>query len=174
MKKTFIMLGCCALLAGCGSNERADGYDKAYDSNAVAEDEKGIAAEPSAAEAVDAEVTDAASPAETDAGVADNTEAATTDGAGQVAAQSGNFEKGESLIATSDCLSCHQVEQKLVGPAYKAVAEKYEATDKNIDYLSTKIIQGGAGVWGQIPMSPHPDLSKENATEMVKYILSLK
>ncbi|MBF9254337.1 c-type cytochrome [Pontibacter sp. 172403-2] len=169
MKKTFLILGCCALLAGCGSNERADGYDKAYDSNAVAEEEKGIAPAPSAEEA-----TDAAAPAEADAGVADNAEAAaTTDGADKEAAQSESFEKGESLIASSDCLSCHQIDKKLVGPAYKDVAKKYEATEKNIDYLSSKIIQGGAGVWGQIPMTPHPDLSKENASEMVKYILSL-
>lgn len=165
------MLGCCAILAGCdNSSGRTDGYDKAYNNEAVAEDEKGIAAEPSAAGA-----SDATTPTETDAVTTETTEAAagTTDGAAQVAAQGGNYEKGESLIASSDCLSCHQIDKKLVGPAYNEVAKKYEANDKNIDYLSTKIIQGGAGVWGQIPMTPHPDLSKENATEMVKYILSL-
>lgn len=87
---------------------------------------------------------------------------------------SGNYEKGSQLIASSDCLTCHKVDEKLVGPAYKDVAKKYEATDKNINYLVGKIIQGGSGVWGEVPMTPHPTLSENDAKEMVKYILSLK
>ena len=54
------------------------------------------------------------------------------------------------------------------------MAGKYPATDENIDHLADKIIAGGQGVWGAIPMTPHPTLSKDDAKEMVKYILSLK
>jgi cytochrome c len=81
--------------------------------------------------------------------------------------------KGKNLIAKSDCLACHQDNAKLVGPAYVDVAKKYEPTDANIAKLADKIIKGGAGVWGQIPMSPHPTVSNADAREMVKYILSL-
>lgn len=81
--------------------------------------------------------------------------------------------KGKNLIAKSDCLACHKDDAKLVGPAYIDVAKKYEATDANIAKLADKIIKGGAGAWGQIPMSPHPGVSQGDAKEMVKYILSL-
>ena len=81
---------------------------------------------------------------------------------------------GEKLISTSDCLTCHQVNSKIVGPSYVEVANKYPATDDNIAMLAGKIIQGGSGNWGEIPMAPHPAISTEDATEMVKYILSLK
>jgi len=85
----------------------------------------------------------------------------------------GNFDKGKNLIAKSDCLSCHKDDVKLLGPAYVDVAKKYDESAKNIDFLSNKIIKGGAGNWGDIPMSPHADLAKADVTEMVKYILSL-
>ena len=81
---------------------------------------------------------------------------------------------GEALIKGSDCLACHNATKKLVGPAYVNVAAKYPATEENIDHLASKIIEGGSGVWGAIPMSPHPAISKDDAKEMVKYILSLK
>lgn len=83
-------------------------------------------------------------------------------------------EKGEQLIKTSDCLTCHKVDAKIVGPSYTDVANKYEATDVNIELLAGKIISGGAGIWGDIPMSPHPAITTDDAKAMVKYILSLK
>lgn len=83
------------------------------------------------------------------------------------------IEQGKQLISKSDCLACHQLKVKAVGPAYTAVAEKYTATDANINRLSEKIIQGGSGVWGQIPMTPHPSIPVADARKMVKYILSL-
>ncbi|MCW3109516.1 MAG: c-type cytochrome [Segetibacter sp.] len=85
-----------------------------------------------------------------------------------------DIEQGKNLISKSDCLACHQLKVKVVGPAYSAVAAKYAATDANIDQLSDKIIKGGAGVWGQIPMTPHPAVAVADAQKMVKYILSLK
>jgi cytochrome c len=82
--------------------------------------------------------------------------------------------KGAALIEQKDCKTCHKVDMKLVGPGYKEVAAKYEATDANIDMLVDKIISGGSGHWGEVAMLPHPDLPKDDAKEMVKYILSLK
>ncbi|WP_299754747.1 c-type cytochrome [uncultured Pontibacter sp.] len=80
---------------------------------------------------------------------------------------------GAMLIAGSDCTACHNNQQKLVGPAYVDVAEKYEDNDKNRQYLIGKIKEGGAGVWGQVPMPAHPDISNDDAGKMVDYILSL-
>lgn len=87
------------------------------------------------------------------------------------AAAAGEHE-GKTLIAGMDCLTCHKEDAKLVGPSYKEVAAKY--TDADIDKLADKIINGGVGVWGQVPMTPHAGLSKENAKKMVEYILTLK
>ncbi len=88
-------------------------------------------------------------------------------------ASSGNStDEGLKLIEGADCLSCHKIDAKLVGPSYQDVAAKY--TDADIDKLAQKVIEGGKGNWGDIPMTPHPGLDKENAKLMVKYILSLK
>lgn len=81
-------------------------------------------------------------------------------------------EEGKQLVEGADCLSCHKVDGKLVGPSYQEVAAKY--TEADIDKLATKIIDGGKGVWGEIPMTPHAGLSPDNAKLMVKYILSTK
>ncbi|WP_245681266.1 c-type cytochrome [Arcticibacter eurypsychrophilus] len=85
----------------------------------------------------------------------------------------GAYEKGAQLIKSSDCLSCHQEKVKLVGPSYVDVAKKYQPTDDNINLLADKIIKGGSGVWGDVPMTSHPAISDQDAHEMVKYILSL-
>jgi cytochrome c len=82
--------------------------------------------------------------------------------------------KGEQLISGSDCLTCHKVDGKIVGPSYTDVANKYAATEENIEMLASKIIAGGSGSWGEIPMAPHPAISTDDAKEMVKYILALK
>ena len=85
-----------------------------------------------------------------------------------------DYQKGLALIAKSDCLTCHKVREKLIGPAYADVAAKYETTDANISMLASKVIKGGQGVWGAIPMTPHPQLSEADAQQMVKYILLLR
>ena len=84
------------------------------------------------------------------------------------------MDKGAKLISLSDCLACHRENEKLIGPAYVDVANKYESNDKNIDYLAGKIIEGGSGVWGEVPMTPHPNISEEDAKEMARYILTLR
>ena len=85
-----------------------------------------------------------------------------------------DYQKGLELIAKSDCLTCHKVSEKLTGPAYKEVAAKYENTDENVTLLAGKVIKGGSGVWGAIPMTPHAALSEEDAKQMVKYVLLLR
>ena len=82
--------------------------------------------------------------------------------------------EGEKLIAKSDCIGCHNKVQKVIGPAYVDIAAKYPLNDENVDHLADKIISGGQGVWGEIPMTPHASLSKDDAKKMVSYILSLK
>jgi cytochrome c len=81
---------------------------------------------------------------------------------------------GSKLIEGSDCRTCHKNDVKLIGPAYKDVAKKYPSNEKNIKLLADKIINGGQGVWGEIPMAAHPNISKEDAEAMVKYILTIK
>ena len=83
-------------------------------------------------------------------------------------------ERGLELIGSNDCTTCHAIDKKLIGPSYVDVANKYEPTDAVIDTLVAKIKHGGTGNWGQIPMTPHPDLADADAREMVQYILSLK
>lgn len=85
-----------------------------------------------------------------------------------------DYQKGLALISQSDCLTCHKVSEKLTGPAYQDVANKYSGSDTAIAYLTKKIIHGGSGVWGTIPMTPHPLLAEADVQQMVKYILLLK
>lgn len=82
--------------------------------------------------------------------------------------------KGLEKVKASDCLSCHMVERKIVGPSYAEVAAKYENTEENVSMLAGKIIAGGVGVWGEIAMPAHIGLSEEDAKDMVRYILLLK
>ena len=82
--------------------------------------------------------------------------------------------KGLEKIKASDCQSCHMVERKIVGPSYAEVAAKYESTEENINMLAEKVIKGGVGNWGEVPMPAHPGLSEEDARDMVKYVLLLK
>ncbi len=86
-----------------------------------------------------------------------------------------DYQKGLDLIAKSDCLTCHKINEKSTGPAYSEVAEKYAgAADTTITRIAGKIISGGAGNWGAVPMTPHPQVSQTDAEQMVKYILLLK
>lgn len=82
--------------------------------------------------------------------------------------------RGEVLIAYSDCQTCHKIEERSKGPAFKDIAKRYPVQDGYIETLARRIIIGGSGAWGYSVMSPHPELSDEDAKTMVKYILSLK
>jgi len=82
--------------------------------------------------------------------------------------------EGKELLAKSDCLTCHKLDIKVVGPAYIDVAKKYPASEANYDMLSKKVIAGGSGNWGANAMAPHATLAPADAKKMVEYILSLK
>lgn len=81
---------------------------------------------------------------------------------------------GEKLISKMDCVGCHKLDKKLIGPSYFDIAKKYSSNEKNINYIADKIVKGGSGVWGSIPMAAHTTLKKEDAKKMAKYILSLR
>jgi cytochrome c len=84
-----------------------------------------------------------------------------------------NYNYGKSLMASSDCKACHQMNAKSVGPSFVRIAAKYKNDNNAVGYLANKIISGGAGVWGEHGMSAHPQISKEDATEIVKYIMAV-
>ena len=82
--------------------------------------------------------------------------------------------EGLELISKSDCLTCHKVNEASVGPAYSLVAAKYAGNQAGQDSLVHKIIKGGAGNWGAVPMMAHPNLAPEDVKKMVAYVMSLK
>jgi len=84
----------------------------------------------------------------------------------------GAAQADEALAKDKNCLSCHTVDKKVVGPSYKDVAKKYSAKDEAM--LAEKVIKGGKGVWGPVPMPPNPSVKPEEANKLVKWILSLK
>lgn len=81
--------------------------------------------------------------------------------------------EGEALVKGSDCKTCHHPINKIIGPSHTDVAKKYEFTEANVKMLATKILQGGQGVWGQIPMTAHVDITQVDAEKMARYVLSL-
>ena len=83
-------------------------------------------------------------------------------------------QKGEVLIAYSDCYTCHKETKESVGPAFTSIAKRYPVQRVYIDMLAQKVVSGGSGMWGQAVMSPHPKVPLEDAKYMVSYILSLK
>lgn len=86
-----------------------------------------------------------------------------------------DYQKGLELASKSDCFTCHKIDEALTGPTYRDVANKYAGlSDTIVTHLANKIIAGGGGVWGEVPMTPHPAISEDDAKAMVKYILLLK
>jgi cytochrome c len=80
----------------------------------------------------------------------------------------------EELAQSSNCLACHNVDQKLVGPSFKEIAGKYSGDAAAVETLVDKIKNGGGGVWGQIPMPPNPGVSDEDAKALVEWVLSMQ
>lgn len=80
---------------------------------------------------------------------------------------------GKKLIEGSDCKACHSATKKSIGPAYLDVAKKYKGDNTALERLTKKVIAGGGGVWGETAMAAHPQLSTADASEMIKYVLSL-
>ena len=77
------------------------------------------------------------------------------------------------LATDKGCTACHAVDKKVIGPAYKDVAKKYKGDAKAADMLATKVLKGGQGVWGPIPMPPNDKVTADEAKKLVAWVLSL-
>src|SRR2546421_1307519 len=80
----------------------------------------------------------------------------------------------QQLLKEKACLSCHTLDNKLVGPAYKEVAAKYKSRKDAEAYLAKKIKEGSTGVWGAVPMPPNGTVADDEARTLAKYILTVK
>ena len=80
----------------------------------------------------------------------------------------------EELAKKNACTACHAVDKKVVGPAFKDVAEKYRGDKTAEAKLVEKVKKGGVGVWGQVPMPPNSTVSDADIKTLVKWVLSLK
>ena len=78
------------------------------------------------------------------------------------------------LATEKNCMACHSVEKKVLGPAYKDIAAKYAGQKDALAKLSVKVIKGGTGVWGQIPMPANAQVTPEEAKTLVTWILATK
>ena len=78
------------------------------------------------------------------------------------------------LAQSKNCMACHAVDKKVVGPAYKDVAAKYAGDKAAVDKLTQKVMKGGSGVWGPVPMPANPQVTEAEAKKLVTWILSLK
>jgi cytochrome c len=78
------------------------------------------------------------------------------------------------LAKAKNCMACHAVSNKLVGPAYKDVAAKYAGQKGAEDKLVQKVLKGGSGVWGPVPMPANPQVSEAEARTLVKWVLAQK
>ena len=85
----------------------------------------------------------------------------------------GNAQADEALAKAKNCMSCHQVAVKVLGPAYKDVAAKYKGDAGAVDKLAAKIKAGGKGVWGEVPMPPN-NVTPDEANKLATWVLSLK
>lgn len=79
-----------------------------------------------------------------------------------------------ALAQKSGCTACHAVDKKIVGPAYKDVANKYRGDKGAAAKLQDKVKKGGSGVWGQVPMPPNTQVSDADVKKLVDWVLSLK
>lgn len=79
-----------------------------------------------------------------------------------------------ALATSKNCMACHAVDKKLVGPAYKEVAAKYKSDKTAVDKLTAKVIKGGSGAWGAVPMPANPQVSEADAKKLVTWILATK
>jgi len=148
MKKAFAILFIGAVLSSCGGGAKQGSGDSTAAANETAK---------SAESNVDTNVNKTGG-----------------EGAGVTTRSIDTAKAGGKLIAASDCLTCHKVDTKVIGPAYADVAKKYPSNDATIDTLANKIIKGGKGNWGDIAMTPHAALSVNDAKTIVKYILTFK
>lgn len=80
----------------------------------------------------------------------------------------------QELAQKKNCMACHATDKKLVGPAYKEVAAKYAGQKDAVAKLTDKVVKGGSGVWGPVPMPANPLVTEAEAKQLVQWVLSLK
>ena len=80
----------------------------------------------------------------------------------------------QALATAKNCMACHAVDKKLVGPAYKEVAAKYAGQKDAADKLAVKIMKGGSGVWGPVPMPANPQVTEADAKKLAAWVLTIK
>src|SRR3954465_4639320 len=80
----------------------------------------------------------------------------------------------QDLAQKKNCMACHAVDKKLVGPAYKDVAAKYAGQKDAVDKLTQKVLKGGSGNWGAVPMPANPQVTEAEAKQLVQWVLSQK
>lgn len=95
-------------------------------------------------------------------------------GAALVAAGAAQAQSGDQLLKKYNCVACHAIDKKVVGPAYNDVAAKYKGDTKAQAMLMEKVKKGGTGNWGAIPMPPNAQVPDADLKTMVTYVLSLK
>ncbi len=78
------------------------------------------------------------------------------------------------LAQKKNCMACHAVDKKLIGPGYKEVAAKYAGQKDAADKLAQKIVKGGSGAWGQVPMPANPQVNDAEAKQLAAWVLSVK
>ena len=89
-------------------------------------------------------------------------------------ASAGPVLANEELAKSKNCMACHATDKKLVGPAYKEVAAKYAGQKDAVDKLAQKVMKGGSGVWGPVPMPANPQVNESDAKTLVQWVLSIK
>ena len=94
--------------------------------------------------------------------------------ASALASQAAMADAGLDLAKAKNCMACHAVGSKLVGPAYKDVAAKYAGQKDAEGKLAAKVMKGGSGAWGAVPMPANPQVSEAEAHTLVKWVLSQK
>ncbi len=80
----------------------------------------------------------------------------------------------QALATSKNCMTCHAIDKKLVGPSYKDVAAKYKDDKTAADKLALKIVKGGSGVWGPVPMPANPQVNEADSKKLAAWVLSLK
>lgn len=79
----------------------------------------------------------------------------------------------EALAKKNNCLACHQIDKKSIGPSYKDIAKKYKGQADAVAKLSEKVKKGGKGVWGPIPMPPNASVPDADINKLVQWVLGL-
>ncbi|MBX3648333.1 MAG: c-type cytochrome [Anaerolineales bacterium] len=86
----------------------------------------------------------------------------------------GQASADEALAKAKNCMSCHAVDKKVVGPSYKDVAKKYAGQADAVAKLEAKVKKGGSGVWGTVPMPPNAAVSDADIKKLVAWVLATK